>query len=88
MTEHNRNRLLHRYHDACPCCYRADAHRRSGRYYCRCGAVWRWRKGSLKSPVICSLPTRSEQRRLEVQRPDVGAGGSEGTTGSPNKESA
>lgn len=59
MTEHNRNRALHRYHDACPRCYGRGVRRRSGktgklRFYCICGTVWRWSKGSLRAPVICT----------------------------------
>ena len=56
MTEHHRNQALHRFADACPLCYRKGAGKRSGRFYCCCGAVWRWAKGSLRSPIICTNP--------------------------------
>ncbi len=61
MNEHNRNRLLHRFHDTCPCCYRPGGRPRwkNGHrlFSCSfCGAVWRWGRNP-QSPYVCT-PSR------------------------------
>ena len=59
MNYHHRNQLLHRFWNACPICYRRGAANKIRHglrfFYCFCGAVWHWKKGSLHSPIIDTL---------------------------------